>query len=176
MIDQETLNKFDKLYYDSYDYILKYVICNCSKITDVDDIIQNIYLELYKALIKNKDVDNYKTYIYGIAKNKVKDYYRFAYKDKIISFFSGREEIVDYNDLPSSVNIEKDYITKENINQIWDFLKGKKVIIFKIFYLYYDCGLNIKEISKELNLTESNVKHHLYRTLKELKELYGGGM
>ena len=53
---------------------------------------------------------------------------------------------------------------------VWSFLKSKKVIIFKIFFLYYKCELKIKEIAKELGLTEMNVKNYLYRTLHELND------
>ena len=31
-------------------------------------------------------------------------------------------------------------------------------------------SLSIKEIARQLNITESNVKHYIYRTLSELKE------
>ena len=31
--------------------------------------------------------------------------------------------------------------------------------------------MSIREIAKELNINESNVKHYLYRTLKELKNV-----
>ena len=43
MIDQETLKTFDILYYESYNEVLKYVICNCSNIQDIKDIVQNVY-------------------------------------------------------------------------------------------------------------------------------------
>ena len=171
MIDQETLNEFDKLYKDTYDYTLKYVICHCSKIDDVNDIVQDVYVDVYKLLLKHTNIDNYKTYIMGIANNKIKDYYRFSYKEKIVSYFESKEE---YDDIPDDIDIEKNYINKSNIDLIWDYLKNKSFLTFKIFYLFYNYGLNIKEIAKELNITESNVKHHLYRNLKEIKNLFGG--
>lgn len=55
---------------------------------------------------------------------------------------------------------------------MWDFLKNKNVVIGKVFYLYYELDMTIKEISKELNISESNIKHYLYRTLKELKDTF----
>lgn len=35
--------------------------------------------------------------------------------------------------------------------------------------------MNIKDIGIELNISESNVKHFLYRTLKELKFIMKNG-
>lgn len=164
MVDQ-TL--FDKIYNDTYQKVLKYVICKCSNIEDVKDIVQNIYIDLYKKL-STTNIVNIDNYIIGIAKNKVKDYYRFRYKTKLISLFFSNEEKEILDEIPTEQDIEKELILKEDIDLIWKYLRKKKVIISKVFYLYYYLNLSIKEISLELNITESSVKHYLYRTLKEL--------
>ena len=43
MIDQKTLDEFSKIYDETYNDVLRYVVCKCSNISDVEDIIQNIY-------------------------------------------------------------------------------------------------------------------------------------
>lgn len=174
MIDQQSLKTFDEIYYETYQIVLKYIICNCSNIEDVKDIIQNTYLDLYKKIIDNTQINNIKSYTLTIAKNKLKDYYRFNYKQKFISLFSKQDNIELTDKIPSEEDIEKEIIKCEDIDRIWKYLSKKKAIISKIFYLYYYLDLSIKEISKELNITESNVKHYLYRTLKELNTYLGG--
>ena len=42
MIDQKTLDEFSKIYDETYNDVLRYVVCKCSNISDVEDIIQNI--------------------------------------------------------------------------------------------------------------------------------------
>lgn len=71
MINQETLKTFENLYSETYNNVLKYVVINCSNIEDVKDIVQNIYLEVFKILNKKKDLELSRAYILGIAKNKV---------------------------------------------------------------------------------------------------------
>ena len=171
MVDQETLKTFDELYDKTYNNVLKYVICNCSNIEDVKDIVQNIYLELLKVIDKKNTINNHKSYIMGIAKNKVKEYYRFNYKAKIISLFSKKEDIDLMDTIPSNIDIQKELITKEDLQFIWNYLKNKKVIISKVFYLYYYNNLSIKDIAIDLHISESNVKHYLYRTIQELKNI-----
>ena len=171
MVDQETLKTFDELYVKTYVNVLKYVICNCSNIADVKDIVQNIYLELLKVIDKKNTINNPKSYIMGIAKNKVKEYYRFNYKAKIISLFSKKEDIDLMDTIPSNIDIQEYLITKEDLQFIWNYLKNKKVIISKVFYLYYYNNLNIKAIAEYLHISESNVKHYLYRTIQELKNI-----
>lgn len=169
MIDQETLKTFDKLYDLSYQSVLKYVICNCSNVEDVKDIIQNVYLELLKILEKDKIFDKDISYIIGIAKNKVNQYYRFNYKAKIVSLFSKKDDISLIDVIEDDIDLSEEVIKKDDIEFIFNYLKKKKVIVSQIFYLYYYCDMSIKNISEELNITISSVKHYLYKTLKELK-------
>lgn len=161
MTDNHALTKFEKLYADSYEIVSKYVVCNCSNIEDVKDIIQNIYIDVFKNIEKIEET----SYIIGIAKNKIKDYYRFNYK-RIFNFFDKNNDSIE--DVPSDINIEETFLEKSNIDEIWDYLKSKSVVISKIFYLHYYLDLTIKEISLELKISESSVKNYLYRTLKEL--------
>lgn len=174
MINQETLKVFDELYNDTYQNTLKYVICNCSNIEDVKDIVQNVYLEVLKKLKEDNTSVTNKSYIIGIAKHKVKDYYRFHYKEKLISLFSSEdksEELSLVDKIPSNLNIDTEFIKKEDLKEVWNFLKKKKGVIGKIFYLYYYEDSSIKEISETLGISESNIKNYLYRTLKELTVL-----
>ena len=171
MIDQETLKTFDEIYDKTYADILKYIICNCSNIEDVKDIVQNIYLELLKVLNNKITYNNVNAYIMGIAKNKVKEYYRFNYKAKMISLFSKKDDLELLDIIPDNIDLQKNLIQKEDLKFVWSYLKNKKVVISKIFYLYYYNNMSIREIAKELNINESNVKHYLYRTLKELKNV-----
>ena len=164
MINQEILNQFDMLYEATYFDVSKYVICKCSKPDDVEDILQNIYLAVFKAILNNNKVT--KTYIMGIAKNKVNDYYRFRYKEKIISLLSRKEDLDTIDTIPTEIDIETNMLDKFDTELVWKYLKNKKVIVFKVFYLYFKLELPIKEISGCLNITESNVKHYLYRTIR----------
>lgn len=176
MIDQANLNKFDKIYNSTYFSVQKYILLKCSNIEDVNDIIQDVYVEVYKNIDKFSNIENVESYILGIAKNKVKKYYGLLYKFKTLSIFN-----LDYQDrellenIPDETDIESIILKNADIDEIWDFLKRKRAIIGKIFYLYYNEGYTIKEISECLNLKESYIKNSLYRTLKELQNLCNKG-
>ena len=141
---------------------------------DVNDIIQETYFEFYNAMKKNMRIENIENYIIGIVRNKVKKHYTLLYKLKTVSLFSSISEEIELIDtIKSDVDIEKIIIDTDNTEKIWNYLKSKKIIIQKIFYLYYELDLTIKEISKELNIGESYTKNCLYRTLKELQKFLG---
>ena len=159
MTGQNALDKFDVVYNESYKDISRYVVLNANNIGDVKDILQNIYLEVYKNIDKVSD----KNYVFGIAKNVLKKYYRFKFLRK------DDTEITD--NIKSNINLEKTVMDKFDTELVWKYLKKKNNNIAKIIYLYYYEDFTINEIANSLNLTESNVKNYIYRTLKELRRI-----
>ena len=100
-------------------------------------------------------------------------YGRF-YKIKTYSLFLKNEREIEWIDTISNDYDTLDFIIKkEQSKKVWEYIKKRKPIVTKIFFLYYGLELTIKEIAKELSINESNVKNILYRTLKELKETFG---
>ena len=163
MSTQEALNKFQKVYDETYDDVLKYLVCNVAKVSDAEDIIQDVYLALFKKI--KKDIN--KEYVFGIAKNKLKDYYRFTYKHKE-KIMPSSEEVCEQ--VPDNFDFLNDMLKKENIRFVWNYLNKKKGVVGKVFFFYYYENYSLKEIAQTLDISEANVKHYLYRTLKEIKE------
>lgn len=170
MASKENLKKFEDIYNKTYNDVLKFIICKCFNIDDVNDIIQEVYIEVYKKVIDNDNIQDIPKYIMGIAKNKVRKHYRLLYKLKRISIFNSNDDIEILDNLPDKIDVYKIVLDKSDIEFIWQFLKEKKLIIQKIFYLYYGLDFTIKEISQKLNISESNIKNYLYRNLKELQK------
>lgn len=177
MASQINLEKFNDIYDKTYSDIMKYVIVKCHNINDANDIIQDVYFELWKILNKKEVFDtNIKSFLIGIAINKIKKHYSIVQRFKTISFFDK-----DFNDIElidnikSDIDIEDLVIKSDDWNSVWKYLKNKKnQDIPKVFYLYYKLGLSLKEISNELDKSESYIKNLIYRTLKELSSNYGG--
>ena len=169
------LNNFDDIYENTYNCVLKFIICKCQNLDDVNEILQDSYVELYQAIEKKHYIKlkNEKAYMIGIAKNVLKKYYRNQYKQKANIIYFSKDEESNEIQIPSNLDLEADIINQENVEKIWNYLNNKNVLIAKIFYLYYALGLKIAEISKELEINESTIKTYIYRTLKELKENFG---
>lgn len=171
MIDQINLREFESIYEETYNQISKYIVCHCSNLEDVNDIIQETYVELYRILLKGKIIENIESYLVGIAKNKIRKHYGLLYKFRTVSLNSKDDsnlEIIDK--IPDITDIENITMKGIDIEIIWEQLKKKKMNIQRIFYLYYNMDFTIKEISNELHLGESYIKNCLYRTLKELQK------
>jgi RNA polymerase sigma-70 factor (ECF subfamily) len=167
------IDSFEKLYNDTYGNTLKYIVCKCSDLEDVNDIIQDVYVDFYKLLKKNDvlELTNVNAFLIGIAKNKVKKYYGLKYKLK--SMFISNTDDLDIQNMPNvDVFLEEIVINNYDKQKLWSFVKNKKSIIGKIFYLHYSLEMTIKQIAEELNINESTVKNHLYRTIQELNTAF----
>lgn len=158
--------KLKDIYDETYDEALKYVISKCRNIEYVQDIIQNSYVNFYKAMDK-VEIKNYRKYLFKIIKNEIfKTYGVMGILKNNIPLFSLNEE----TNIESEENIDID--SKVLCDDIYDYLKEKDMLTFKIFILYFKFDMKIIDISKKLRISESNVKNRLYRTIKELKSIF----
>lgn len=171
MSTQLSLENFEEIYNSTYNHTLKYIICKCSNIEDVNDLIQETYVELYKKLKRKKYIvlENYQNFIIGIAKKKIQRHYGIMYKLKVQSIWNEQDEEYELN-IPANIDIEADAIIKLNAEMVWKYIKKKDIKVIRIFYLYYCLELKISQIAQELAMSESNVKNILYRTIKDIKK------
>lgn len=54
MSTQISLEKFEEIYSRTYKNTLKYILLHCQNLDDVNDIIQDTYVELYKNVKRKK--------------------------------------------------------------------------------------------------------------------------
>lgn len=173
MNTQEKVKDFEKIYKETYYKTLKFIIIKCNNLDDVNDIIQDTYVELFNKLKKNLNLefDNMQNFIYGIANNVIKRHYTKKKKENVITLYN--EQTNEMIDIKDDFDLEQDVITKENAKEVWKFLKEKDLLTAKIFNLYFSLDMKINEIADSLQLQESNVKNRIYRTLKEIKKYFG---
>ena len=58
MASNDNLKKFNTIYDKTYSDILRYIIIKCHNINDANDIIQDVYLELFNILNRKEITDD----------------------------------------------------------------------------------------------------------------------
>lgn len=169
MNKNNVLKEFNQIYDETYKNTLRYVILHCDNLDDVKDIVQDTYLDFYKYVSTKglSKIENIDGYIIGISRNILKKYYHKEYN--IISMYINEDGNETLDDI--SFNVELQFITKENVKEVWKYIKDKDVKIAKIFFAYYYLDMKISEIALEMQLNESTVKNYIYRTIKELQQV-----
>lgn len=129
---------------------------------DKEEILSDTFFILWKN--RYNDILILNSYIAGIARNLVKEKFK---KLKITYNISDYENVIEYS------NIELYTDERDEINKCLNKLKKIDQEIFNMFY--YSCK-SVKDIAKELKISEFNVTTRLYRIRKRLKkELNIGG-
>ena len=129
---------------------------------DMEEIILDVFLTLWKNQTKLDINKCLSSYIAGITKNLIK--YKLR-QNKI------ELNIDDYEgELLNLTNIELFLIQDEKKKIIANQLEKIKSEEKDIFILYYYNDMSVKEISKILNISSSNVKIILFRIRKKLKK------
>lgn len=141
---------------------------------ETEDVVQEIFLKVWKNLKKFKKDKNFKTWIYKIAKNTSLD---FLKKRKNITF-SELDKNYNDEDTESFIDSIEDndllpdeiYYRQELQNNMANILEEIPTIYKEVLNLYYIDGFNFREISDILNISINTVKSRYRRSLIILKE------
>ena len=135
---------------------------------DIEEIISDTFLVLWKNRDKLDTSKELSPYIAGITKNLVKE------KSRVINIHS---DISDYENIIQDLSkIDMICEQREKISIIDQTVKKMKKTDIEIFELYYYSSMKISEIATILNISEFSIKSKLFRIRKKIKkELLKGG-
>lgn len=157
---------------------------------DIEDIVQEGMIGLYKAIMNFKDKKNasFKTFASTCIKNQIQSAVRVASSEKnkvlstalpIMGEMNNDDEDEEEMEIivPSSLPLPEDRVLeKENVKEIFDAIKSSlSTLEYKVLLLYLK-GFNYNEISQSMNISKKSIDNALTRIknklsfLKESKE------
>ena len=142
---------FENIYNHYFQDIYRLTYSYTLSASDTEDIIQNVWLKLYKHqnILALDDIE-IKKWLIRVTINECKDYFRSL---KLKNFTISDLNLLTKTDTSIIINLR---------------VLPKKY--FMPLYLYYYEGYKISEISKILNITESSTKQRLKRAKEKLKK------
>ena len=162
--------EFNEIYEKTYHNLLSYIISKCDNLSNIEEIMQEIYIKLYKQILKDSTyINNYQSFLIKLAKNELFKYYSLKNKLKKILNINIENNIDISNIKDNNINIEKEITNKYELDKIWKEIKKQNITYQKILTLYYLENMKIKDIASLLNMNESSVKTILYRTINKIK-------
>ena len=169
---QDVTARFNEIYDLTYKSVLSFVTAKCGNTADIHDIVQDTYVEIYRILQKRgiDYINDERSIALRIARQKLSKYYTVMQrlKSRVVS----REDEPEVLDSLADSFLTEDFVINQILlEKVKSLIAAKPQDVKKVFYLYYDAGNTIAEIAELLNMSESNVKHKLYRTIKELREV-----
>lgn len=130
---------------------------------DIEEIISDIFLIIWKNQRKLKKEMPFKPYITVVTKNAVRN--KIRSNKNMIKLLELQE------DIKSSFNLSDILESQEESEIISKELDSMKDDDNKIFIMFYYHGKKVKEIAKELGYTEFNINTKLHRIRKRIKKV-----
>lgn len=151
-IQQGEINYFEYFVKKYSRIIFSFVFNKIRNEQDTNDIVQNAFIKMYKALDKfNPDLSFY-PYLFTITKNELVNYYR-------------KKELY----LPLNENIiQNNTLAIDDGTFLGDLIKNLKKDYQKVIQLLAE-GYSYKEISQKLNKPINTVKTWIRRAKKQIK-------
>jgi RNA polymerase sigma-70 factor (ECF subfamily) len=141
---------------------------------DAEDLTQDVMLKTYKHIGRLKSPEVFRSWLYRIAVNRVRDYYR---KKQIKSMFGmvsmDEENFHESEEMAVAPEAVNGISRKDFWRQIEQMLTALSRMEKEVFLLRFFDQLTITEMSAALKKNESTIKTHLYRALRKVKSLAG---
>ena len=123
---------------------------------DAEDIVQDVFMKYLNSNETFQTLDNERFWIVRVTINTAKSYLRKTWKQRVVL----------NDDILNNVEARDDVVNNEMFEIICSLPHKYKEVIL----LYYYEDMKINDISKTLNITESNVKKRLERARNLIKE------
>ena len=165
--DNRTIEEFEAVYNRFYIPVYRFFLKRLANKEVCEDLTSDVF---YSCLKKYDTYDPSKaaisTWIYTVANNKLKNYYRDRKENISIDDTENFRELPDTTDMDGAV-----YLTqmKEHLSSALETVSDLESEIVKLRYF---SGLNSDEIATRTGKSAGNVRVILSRTVKKLAEYF----
>ena len=162
---------FEQLARHYYGDIFRMIYYRTRNRADTEDLTQEVFLKAYQGLGRLTDDTHFKSWLFRIAVNRVRDFHRrrkFLYLFKSIP----EDDLDDHIDPQTTARPDplEALIRKRFRQESATFLSRLSNMEKDVFMLRFMDRLQINEIATILKKGESTVKTHLYRALAKFKK------
>jgi RNA polymerase sigma-70 factor (ECF subfamily) len=159
--EQKSLEVLIQTYLKSiYGFVFRFV----QNQQDAEDLTQEIFLKMWRNLKKFKKEKGFKSWLFKIAKNTCFDFLRKKKRNLTLNL-ENLDILADF--APSLI----EEVEKENlIEKIKKEIEKLPLKMQKVLDLYYNFGLNFREISEVLGESVNTIKSRHRRAIYRLKK------
>ena len=150
----------------------------CGQTSDCEDIAQNVFIKIFKALPKFKFESEFSTWMYRIVINETitiskKKKHNIVPLDINNSEDEEKSNLIDF--LKSNDNTEKELMQKETQKMVQEALAKLKDNYKMVLTLRDIEDYSYEEIAQMMNASVENVKIWIFRARNRLKEILTEG-
>lgn len=162
-LKKDNIEAFNQLFYSYSSKLYHFGYGYLKSKEDAEEMVQEIFSTIWDNRLKIKEEYQFRSYLFSIAFNYIKKYFRSKaiirkYADQNLSQKIETDETVD----------EIEYASlKARVDRLVDQMPEKRKAVF--IKSRFE-GKNGKDISVEMNISQSTVENHLNQALKFLRQ------
>ena len=163
-IKADNMFAFDVLYKKYSKKLYKFGFCILKSQVESENLIQDVYLNLWENRFKVEKDSSVKSYLFSIAYNSAISIIRKkARESQFIEYLKSLQEI---NEEPVNLGLEYN----ELANKIDEIIKGLPPRQREVYLLNRVEGLKYSEIAERLQISVNTIENHMSRALKTIRE------
>lgn len=132
----------------------------------VEDLCQDTFLAAYKGLSSLRNTEQFKSWVFGIASNKLKTEFRKRKKERNAEESIRDEEKIRQEEIDTEVQEERIR------DAVWKGLSHLDKKMKDVVTLKYFANLSYEEIGEVLDIPKSTVRGRMYRAYQTLRTIF----
>ncbi len=145
--------------------IYGFALKRCTNLQDAEDLMQEIVLKVFHALLCREDIESPDKFIWTVAHNTLANYYRGKVKTTMGVPIDDFAEL-----LPSGNDTADSIIEKETTDRLHREIAYLSKLQRRIVIAYYFENKKQEAIADEMGIPLGTVKWHLFEAKKDLKK------
>jgi len=156
---------FQEVYDHESDAIFRFALIKVSSRDQALDITQDTFMRLWKCMTEEKNISNYKSFLFTICRNLIIDWYR---KKKSVSLNAMSENYDNFDVIDNSGinNLEINFEAKNILEKIGELNETYQTAL----YLKFTESLSPKEIGEIIGISENAVSVRINRGIEALRD------
>ena len=150
--------------------LFAYLYCLVGHKDETEDLLQNVFIKVYKNLARFDQTRKFSSWIYRIAHNEAVNHIKRKYLKKFVSW----EDIVTTKDQLEMSSLEDDaseeWIKKERIKEVHDIVDKLPLKYKQVLILRYFSGKSYKEMAEIIGKPVNTVGTLINRAKERLHE------
>ena len=164
----EQMERFDRIYSETRDDLLRYLMLRTNAAPEAEDLFQKVYRRFYTRLTRSVlPILDHRRYLFSVAKKVLAEYYRGTAKKKAAEQPLPEDLYLVSEDAP----IDERLLKKERADEVWRLLQREPELNRLVFLLFYGYDRSQKQIAAALGMTEEAVRQRLYRTRSRIRAM-----
>jgi len=134
---------------------------------EIDDILQEVKIKIWKMLEDEKKISNYSSYIKKVVDSSIIDHFRKFKREEGVYLFEKNKQIADYNKTYAAELHYGEMDIKDIIGKAVEGLIETRRKVVKLYLL----NMSIEEIALYFSWSHHKTRNLLYRGLSDLKKI-----